>query len=89
MRGILGSSAVLLPWRLHHAQVAAGLDGDADAVLKARTIFRELLGEVKLQLGEDGSLWTSYDFPSAVPSEEGQMVGVRGFVESMQSHGGS
>jgi len=43
----------------YRARVAAGLDGDADAVLKARAILRELIGEVKLQPGDDGSLWAS------------------------------
>jgi site-specific DNA recombinase len=51
---------------LYRAQVAAGLGGDPGAVLKARTALRELIGEVKLQPGEDGSLWASYDFQPAV-----------------------
>jgi hypothetical protein len=38
-------------------QIDRGLDGDLVAAAKARTILREMLGEIMLSPGEDGSLW--------------------------------
>jgi hypothetical protein len=37
-----------------------GLGGDPAAAARARTIVRELLGEIMLSPGEDGSLWAEY-----------------------------
>ena len=37
-----------------------GLGGDPAAATKARTILREMLGEIILSPGEDGSLWAEY-----------------------------
>jgi len=37
-----------------------GLGGDPAAATKARTILRDMLGEVMLSPGEDGSLWAEY-----------------------------
>lgn len=41
-------------------QIDRGLGGDLVAAAKARTILRELLGEIMLLPGEDGSLWAEY-----------------------------
>lgn len=41
-------------------QIDRGLGGDLVAAAKARTILREMLGEIMLSPGEDGSLWAEY-----------------------------
>lgn len=51
---------------LYCQQVRAGLDGHPDAVMRARPLLRELIGEVTVLPGEGGSLWASYDFQPAV-----------------------
>jgi len=42
-----------------------GLGGDPAAAAKARTILREMLGEIMLSPGEDGSLWAEYGMQPA------------------------
>jgi len=44
---------------LYRQQIDLGLGGDHVAATKARTILREMLGEIILSPGEDGSLWPS------------------------------
>lgn len=41
-------------------QIDRGLGGDLVAAAKARTILREMLGEIMLSPGENGSLWAEY-----------------------------
>ncbi|GFE79257.1 resolvase [Steroidobacter agaridevorans] len=41
-------------------QIDRGLGGDLCAAAKARTILREMLGEIMLSPGKDGSLWAEY-----------------------------
>ena len=41
-------------------QIALGLSGDRTEAAKARTILRDMLGEIMLSPGEDGSLWADY-----------------------------
>ncbi len=45
---------------LYCRQIDEGSGGDLTAAAKARTILRELLGEILLSPGEDGSLWAEY-----------------------------
>jgi hypothetical protein len=45
---------------LYREQIDLGLGGDPAAAAKARTILREMLGEITLSPGEDGSLWAEY-----------------------------
>ena len=45
---------------LYREQIDQGLGGDLVAAAKARTILREMLGEIMLSPGEDGSLWAEY-----------------------------
>ncbi|MGC8507884.1 MAG: recombinase family protein [Thiomonas sp.] len=45
---------------LYREQIEEGLGGDPAAAAKARTILRDMLGEIMLSPGEDGSLWAEY-----------------------------
>lgn len=45
---------------LYREQIDRGLGGDHAAAAKARTILRDMLGEIMLSPGEDGSLWAEY-----------------------------
>ncbi len=45
---------------LYREQIDQGLGGDSAAAAKARTILRDMLGEIMLSPGEDGSLWAEY-----------------------------
>ncbi len=45
---------------LYREQIDLGLGGDLVAAAKARTILRDMLGEIRLSPGENGSLWTEY-----------------------------
>jgi hypothetical protein len=45
---------------LYREQINLGLGGDLAAAAKARTIVRDMLGEIMLSPGEDGSLWAEY-----------------------------
>jgi site-specific DNA recombinase len=45
---------------LYREQIDQGLGGDPAASAKARTILREMLGEIMLSPGEGGSLWAEY-----------------------------
>ena len=45
---------------LYREQIGQGLGGDPAASAKARTILREMLGEIMLSPGEGGSLWAEY-----------------------------
>jgi hypothetical protein len=45
---------------LYREQIDLGLGGDATEATKARTILRDMLGEIMLSRGEDGSLWAEY-----------------------------
>ena len=44
---------------LYRKQIEQGRGGDLVAVAKARTILRDMLGEIRLSPGEGGSLWAS------------------------------
>ncbi len=45
---------------LYREQIDLGLGGDPAEAAKARTILRDMLGEIMLSPGEDGSLWAEY-----------------------------
>lgn len=45
---------------LYREQIDQGLGGDPTGSAKARTILREMLGEIMLSPGEGGSLWAEY-----------------------------
>ena len=45
---------------LYREQIDQGLGGDYAAAAKARVILRDMLGEIMLSPGEDGSLWAEY-----------------------------
>jgi hypothetical protein len=47
-------------------QIEQGLDGHPQAASRARVILRDLLGEITLAPGDDGSLWASYAMQPAV-----------------------
>jgi hypothetical protein len=50
---------------LYREQIVLGLGGDPAASAKARTILRDMLGEITLSPGEDGSLWAEYGMQPA------------------------
>jgi septal ring factor EnvC (AmiA/AmiB activator) len=50
---------------LYREQIDLGLGGDPGAAAKARTILRDMLGEIMLSPGEDGSLWAEYGMQPA------------------------
>jgi hypothetical protein len=50
---------------LYREQIDLGLGGDLAAAAKARTILRDMLGEITLSPGEDGSLWAEYGMQPA------------------------
>lgn len=57
---------------LYREQIDQGLGGDYAAAAKARTILRDMLGEIMLSPGEDGSLWAEYSMqPAALISGAG------------------
>jgi hypothetical protein len=70
--GNVGESAKLLTIlpnaaELYRRQIALGLDGAHPQItLKARLALRELLGQIRLEPGEDGSLWAAYEVQPAV-----------------------
>jgi hypothetical protein len=45
---------------LYRERIQQGLDGDPQAASRARLILRDLLGEIALSPGPDGSLWAAY-----------------------------
>jgi hypothetical protein len=52
---------------LYRRQVALGLDGAHPQItLEARLALRELLGQIRLGPGADGSLWAAYEVQPAV-----------------------
>jgi hypothetical protein len=52
---------------LYRRQIALGLDGAHPQIMqKARLAIRELLGQIRLEPGEDGSLWAAYAIHPAV-----------------------
>lgn len=52
---------------LYRRQIALGLDGSHPQIMqKARLAIRELLGQIRLEPGEDGSLWAAYEVHPAV-----------------------
>ena len=52
---------------LYREQIDQSLGGDPAASAKARTILREMLGEITLSPGEGGSLWAEYAMQPAAP----------------------
>ncbi|MEP7243591.1 MAG: zinc ribbon domain-containing protein [Gammaproteobacteria bacterium] len=50
---------------LYREQIDLGLGGDPAEATKARTILRDMLGEIMLSPGEDGSLWAEYGMQPA------------------------
>jgi hypothetical protein len=50
---------------VYREQIDLGLGGDPAAAIKARTIPRDMLGEIMLSPGEDGSLWAEYGMQPA------------------------
>lgn len=64
---------------LYREQINQGLGGDPAASAKARTILREMLGEIMLSPGEGGSLWAEYAMqPAALLMAAGAGTGGRG-----------
>jgi site-specific DNA recombinase len=52
---------------LYRRQITLGLDGaHPQIMLKARLAVRELLGQIRLEPGADGSLWADYEVQPAV-----------------------
>jgi hypothetical protein len=49
----------------YREQIDLGLGGEPAAAAKARTILRDMLGEIMLSPGEDGSLWAEYGMQPA------------------------
>ena len=57
---------------LYREQIDLGLGGDPAAAAKARTILRDMLGEIMLSPAEDGSLWAEYAMqPAALLKDAG------------------
>ena len=49
---------------LYRRQIALGLDGAPPQImLKARLARPELLGQIRLEPGQDGSLWAAHCLP--------------------------
>lgn len=71
---------------LYREQIDRGLGGDPAGATKARTIPREMLGEITLSPGEDGSLWAEYAMQPAALLKDAreQVVGVRRFGVFLQ-----
>ena len=42
---------------IYRKQITDGLDGNPEAAANARTILRDMLGEIRLQPAADGRLW--------------------------------
>lgn len=64
---------------LYREQIDQGLGVDPTASAKARTILREMLGEIMLSPGEGGSLWAEYAMqPAALLMGAGAGTGGRG-----------
>jgi len=64
---------------LYREQLAQGLGGDPAASAKARTILREMLGEIMLSPGEGGTLWAEYAMqPAALLMGAGEGTSGRG-----------
>ncbi|MHB8812569.1 MAG: recombinase family protein [Steroidobacteraceae bacterium] len=64
---------------LYREQIDQGLGADPAASAKARTILREMLGEIMLSPGEGGSLWAEYAMqPAALLMGAGAGTGGRG-----------
>ena len=63
----LGESAKLLTIlpnaaELYRRQISLGLDGaHPQIMLEARLALRELLGQIRLEPGENGNLWAAYE----------------------------
>ncbi len=51
---------------LYRQQITDGLDGTPEAAAKARTILRDMLGEIRLQPAADGGLWAEYGMNPAI-----------------------
>jgi len=52
---------------LYREQIDLGLGGDPAGASKARTILRDMLGEIMLSPGEGGSLWAECGMQPAAP----------------------
>jgi hypothetical protein len=50
---------------LYREQIDLGLGGNPAAATKARMILRDMLGEIMLSPGEDGSPWAEYGMQPA------------------------
>jgi site-specific DNA recombinase len=50
---------------VYREQIGLGLGGNPAAATKARTILRDMLGEIMLSPGKDGSLWAEYGMQPA------------------------
>jgi site-specific DNA recombinase len=51
---------------LYRKQISDGLDGSPEAAAKARTILRDMIGEIRLQPTSEGGLWAEYGMHPAV-----------------------
>lgn len=51
---------------LYRKQISDGLDGSPEAAAKARTILRDMIGEIRLQPTSDGGLWAEYGMHPAI-----------------------
>jgi site-specific DNA recombinase len=51
---------------LYRQQITDGLEGSPEAAAKARTILRDMLGEIRLQPTEDGGLWAECTMNPAI-----------------------
>jgi hypothetical protein len=75
---------------LYREQIDQGLGGDPAAAAKARTILREMLGEIMLSPGEDGSLWAEYGMqPAALLQGAGTCGRVKRFALCLRFVSGS
>ena len=61
-----------------------GLGGDPAAATKARTILRDMLGEIMLSPGEDGSLWAEYGMQPAALLQGMQADSVKPYTLFLQ-----
>jgi hypothetical protein len=72
---------------IYRREIADGLAGNALAVLKARLILRDILGTVRLDAGEGGTLFAEYRLNPAVLFKDAQsdVLGAARFALSLDA----
>jgi hypothetical protein len=64
--------------QLRRRQITLGLDGNPVESAKARLLLRSALGDIRLEAGDGGSLWASYELRPGELMRGGAVTGGRG-----------